>query len=162
MSVKFNINPKIWGPHLWYILHIITFNYPDEPTEYHKRAYHDFFNNLKNIIPCDFCQKHYSKYIAEYPITPHLDKKANVINWLIQIHNFVNLSLNKPTYTPEEVIQIYSEINPKHPFYNHTDEKVKEKTKKKNNTHILILLIFILLCIILYISYYYNKNYYYY
>ena len=73
------MNPKIWGPHLWFILHIITFKYPKIPSNYHKDYYRDFFNNLKHIIPCVDCKKHYTKHIQEYPITPHLDSRENLI-----------------------------------------------------------------------------------
>ena len=38
------MDPTIWGPHMWYVLHIITFAYPKEPTEYDKQRYSDFFN----------------------------------------------------------------------------------------------------------------------
>ena len=27
------MDPKIWGPKLWFISHSIAFNYPDVPTE---------------------------------------------------------------------------------------------------------------------------------
>ena len=38
------MKPDIWGPHFWYILHIISFDYPLRPTEYDKRVYHDFYS----------------------------------------------------------------------------------------------------------------------
>ena len=84
------MKPSLWGSHLWYILHIITFDYPDNPTSYDKIAYRDFFTNIKNVLPCKECKKHYNTFITDYPITPHLDRKSDLVKWLIQIHNFVN------------------------------------------------------------------------
>ena len=55
-------------------LHIITFNYPEKPTSFDKQTYRDFFNNLKHVIPCEQCKKHYSKNIQKIQYT-HLDNK---------------------------------------------------------------------------------------
>ena len=74
------MEPKIWGPHLWFVLHIMTFNYPNNPTTFDKEAYRDFFTSLKNVIPYEQCKKHYKKHIQEYPITPHLDNKNQLLN----------------------------------------------------------------------------------
>ena len=110
------MEPKIWGPFMWFILHIITFNYPDKPLPNHKESYRDFFNSLKNVIPCEQCRKHYAVHIKQYPISPHLDSKKNLIEWLIYIHNMVNISLNKRTFTTEEVLTIYENLEPISPF----------------------------------------------
>ena len=101
------MNPKLWGPHLWYILHLFSFTYPDDPSYADKRAYHDFFTNLRYLLPCSFCRKHFSRYLAEYPITPHLDRRVDLIKWVIQIHNFVNLSIGKPEIPANSIIQYY-------------------------------------------------------
>ena len=66
--------------------------------------YASIFISLKNVIPCDHCSKHYTKNIQNHPITPHLDNKKKLIEWLIYIHNKVNISLGKRTYTINEVL----------------------------------------------------------
>lgn len=158
------MNPKLWGPNFWYILHIVTFSYPKNPTENDKNSYRDFFNILRYILPCDDCKKHYTKYITQYPITPHLDSKANLIKWLIQIHNFVNISLGKPTYEPSEVLTLYSNLVPISPFYNLNEQELigQGKTKYNFNYKIAYTLIVILAIIIIFIKHTYHKNYYYY
>lgn len=103
--MQFNFNPKVWGASFWYILHLITFGYPDEPTYIEQRGYHDFFVNLQHVIPCYDCRKHYRKHLQESPITPYLSSKANLIKWLVDVHNKVNTSLNKPHLTVEEAIK---------------------------------------------------------
>jgi hypothetical protein len=156
------MDPAIWGAHLWYVLHIITMTYPKEPSEYTKRAYHDFFNNLKDVLPCDICKKHYSKFIKEFPITPHLDSRENVVKWLIQIHNFVNLELGKPVMDVETVIAIYSNIKPSSPFDPViVKQHIEDATLKKNNTiYYLKFAIIVCLFIIIAMKYYYTRNYY--
>lgn len=101
------MNPSIWGPYLWYILHIISFSYPEYPTYGDKRLYHDFYVNFKDLIPCDNCKKHYNQHLHQHPITPALDTRADLIKWVIQMHNMVNISLGKPIMSVQEVLNAY-------------------------------------------------------
>ena len=154
------MNPEIWGSHLWYILHIISFTYPNNPSEFDKRSYHDFYTSIKDVLPCEICKKHYKQHLATYPITPHLDSKENLIKWVIQIHNFANMSLNKPILEPNEVIYIYSKLNPISPFYDIDMKPIIEKRKNKKH-HKIIFIIILLLFLILIMQYYFNKYYFY-
>ena len=156
------MDPQLWGPQLWYVLHIITMTYPKEPSEYSKRAYHDFFNNLKDVLPCDICKKHYSKFIIEYPVTPHLDSRENLVKWLIQIHNFVNLELGKPVLSVEEVVALYDNLEPVSPFSPMEVNKLLEDSKAKKSNSLFYLKFGIIICIfiIIIMKYYYTKNYY--
>jgi hypothetical protein len=106
--MQFNFDPKIWGPSFWYVLHLITFGYPDEPSYIDQRGYHDFFVNLQHVIPCRKCRKHYTTHLQEHPIGPYLNTKYNLIRWLVSLHNMVNRELQKPEYDVEEAIQIHS------------------------------------------------------
>lgn len=105
------MDPKIWGPFLWYILHIISFNYPLQPSYADKRIYHDFYVNFKDLIPCSNCRKHYNQHLHNNPITPALDSRADLVKWVIQLHNMVNISLGKPTMTVQEVLTAYQMNN---------------------------------------------------
>jgi hypothetical protein len=111
------MDPKIWGPFLWYILHIFSFQYPINPSYADKRIYHDFYVNLKELIPCANCRKHYQQHLHTNPITPALDTRADLVKWVIQMHNLVNISLGKPTMTVEEVLFAYKMNNFMPPNY---------------------------------------------
>ena len=111
------MDPKVWGPFLWYILHIISFNYPLNPSYADKRIYHDFYVNFKDLIPCANCQKHYRQHLHSNPITPALDSRGDLVKWVIQMHNLVNISLGKPVMTVEEVIAAYQMNNYLTPNY---------------------------------------------
>ena len=165
------MDPKIWGPFMWFILHIITFNYPEKPSSFDKQSYRDFFISLKNIIPCEQCRKHYTKNIQEHPITPHLDNKKNLIEWLIKIHNLVNISLNKRVYTTEEVLETYETLEPISPFAiqsvditNKINETFnnnisnRERFQKKNKGLYTIIIILIIIVVVL--KFIHKKNYY--
>lgn len=156
------MDPKIWGANMWYILHIITFTYPTNPSENDKTMYHDFFHLLKHVIPCDDCKKHYAKFIAQYPITPHLDTKANLIKWLIQIHNFVNISLNKPIYAASDVLKLYMNLKPVSPFDTIDERLIIEKKIDETKEKLIYCLLGIAAILIVFVRHSYKKNYYYY
>ena len=52
---------SIWGPPAWHFLHIVSFNYPINPTKMQKEHYYNFFNNLQNILPCKYCRDNLTK-----------------------------------------------------------------------------------------------------
>jgi len=101
------MNPKFWGPHAWIFLHSVTMNYPKNPTPQDKQRYREFFKSMERVLPCEKCAYHYSKHIEEYPIDPALESRDTLVRWFIQIHNEVNLSLEKHEYTYEQVIEEY-------------------------------------------------------
>ena len=41
------MDPTIWGPKLWFVIHTVTFNYPSNPTNIDKKVHFDFFMNLR-------------------------------------------------------------------------------------------------------------------
>ena len=150
--------PEIWGPHLWFMLHIISFEYPKNPTEYDKRIYHDFYTALKDVIPCEICKKHYRTHIHKHPLSPHLDRRADLIQWVIDVHNVVNASLNKTMLTTPEVMEIYKNIKPVSPFASIDTEAIIAKHRDKDFSRIYFLIILAGIIIIGF-RYYFNRYY---
>ena len=48
---------SVWGPSLWHYLHILSFNYPVNPTLENKKQYKNFILSLQYTLPCKFCRK---------------------------------------------------------------------------------------------------------
>lgn len=140
---------KIWGPPTWFFLHTLTFNYPDKPSYKDKSNYYDFFNKLQYILPCDICQKNYQKHLKEYPISPYLDSKKTLVEWLVHIHNLVNKDNNKPLLTSSEVIKKYRNIYISGENYCHDYCRQVEKLKKEPSSKIKISKITKIIAIIL-------------
>ena len=134
------MEPKIWGPSGWLFLHTITLNYPHNPTIYDKEHYKNFFLNLQNVLPCRYCSHNYKLHLKKYPIDKYLNSKKNLIQWLIHIHNEVNIIFNKKTITYSEFILIYKNI------YN-----------KKNNNYLYIYITIIITTIIIFFLFIYLK-----
>lgn len=139
------MDPSIWGPHAWHFLHVITLNYPNNPTIQQKKNYKMFFYNLINILPCSYCSHNYISHLNQLPIDPFLKNKKSLVSWLIQIHNLTNKHLNKNThFTFNEFITTYKSIY---------------SSPKFNYPLIIFIIVFIILIIISYIYYPYIITY---
>ena len=101
------MDPKVWGPKLWFVIHTLALNYPDNPSYEQKRIHEDFFNNLVFLIPCDKCRIHYRQHINNNPVVNHLKNSDILFRYTIDLHNEVNKTLNKRTYSYEEVVKFY-------------------------------------------------------
>lgn len=101
------MKPSLWGSHGWIFLHTITMNYPNNPTPNDKLIYGNFFKSLSTILPCAKCAHNYSLHLQEYPIDDALESKDSLVNWLIDIHNEVNETLQKPILSYDEVMKLY-------------------------------------------------------
>ena len=101
------LDPKIWGPHYWFVLHTIALNYPLHPNETSKKKYYDFIQNLPIFLPISNMGNSFSMLLDKYPVTPYLDSRESFIKWMYYIHNRVNISLGIPEKTLEETLQEY-------------------------------------------------------
>ena len=101
------MEPTVWGPKLWFFIHTIALNFPDNPSFEEIRNYESFFENLKYIIPCDKCKLHYTQRLNENPVSKYLTDANTLFIYTIDLHNEVNKSLGKRIYSYEEVSKIY-------------------------------------------------------
>ena len=139
-------NSNIWGPSAWRFLHTITFNYPINPTNDQKEIYRNFFKNLGLVLPCGICEYNYNIHLVKYPIENYLKTKEDLVKWLINIHNEVNILHNKPIKKFDEIIDYYTNL------YNNNNNN-----NNSSNDGIFIIGIIIVIIIII-IYYYYKKN----
>ena len=98
------LSPSIWGPPFWLSIHITALAYSKTPSYAEKKAAKEFFESLQFILPCPICREHLKEHLKKFPITPHLDRREDLFKWTIMLHNEVNMSLNKPTFTELEAI----------------------------------------------------------
>ncbi len=110
------MEPNIWGPGAWLFLHSITFQYPDNPTELDKENYKTFFESLQEVLPCPSCSEHYKNNLNKFPI--RVESKDELIEWLIDIHNEVNVINNKEVLTYDQVKNNYKKIYNKSSNFN--------------------------------------------
>ena len=100
---------SIWGPAIWHFLHIVSFNYPIEPTKENKKHYFDFIINLKNILPCKKCRLNLVKNFKQLPLTiKDMKNRYTFSLYIYNLHELINKMLNKNSnLTYEEVRERY-------------------------------------------------------
>ena len=138
------MEPEIWGPNAWLFLHTVTFNYPKNPTVIDRNNYYDFFNSLQNVLPCPKCQEHFKLNLQKYPI--QLQSRRHLVQWLINMHNAVNIKNGKKSWTYDEVYDKYSAL------YGDSNTGISLPNMEKY-------IIFIILIVVIIVAYfYYNKD----
>lgn len=121
------MDTNFWGPDCWNLLHCITENYPEFPSNYTKNRYKSFFISLSKILPCKYCRNSTKKFMNEININEYIDNKTNLCKWLFLIHNKVNNKLrnqgNIVKKNPSFKV-ISTRFNKKLKYYNTNPEKV--------------------------------------
>lgn len=141
-----SLDPKIWGPHYWFVLHTITLTYPVKPNETVKKKYYDLIQNLPIFIPVDEIGNIFSSFLDKYPVTPYLTNRDSFVRWMHFIHNKVNVHVGKPEISLATALEIYrNEYKPK-PVY------LAEKINIRKHYIFLFLII-----ILLFLAYNFNK-----
>ena len=125
------------GPKLWFFIHTIALNFPENPSFDDIKSYETFFENLKYIIPCDKCKLHYSQRLRENPISKYLTDNNSLFIYTIDLHNEVNKSLGKRIYSYEEVSNQYKN------YYNNPYNAINIKNKIFNVKNIVIVVLLI-------------------
>lgn len=111
--------PDIWGKCAWNFLHLITLDYPNNPTEKDKQNYTIFFNSLQYVLPCEKCRHNMKNHLKKYPLTDNiLSSREGLIKWCIDLHNIVNHYTGKPMLTYQQAIEKINELlYPQKPQY---------------------------------------------
>lgn len=140
------VDPNIWGKHGWKFLHYVAQGYPENPTDEDKSNYKNFFLNIKNVLPCYKCQNHYKGHLTNFPITDKvLNNKESLENWVINVHNQVNLmngkniidinqakNINLPDDCIEEILPNNFQNNKINDNNNNQKKIIKEYNNKKD------------------------------
>ena len=117
------LEPSVWGPFYWFVLHTIALTYPKMPNDTIKKKYYDFVQNIPLFLPVSNIGNQFSTLLDKYPVTPYLDSQTSFIKWMHFIHNKINISLNLPEITMEEsMVKYYEHYKPK---------AVKDKEQRK-------------------------------
>jgi hypothetical protein len=109
------MDTRFWGPPGWKLLHLTALNYPNKPSAEDKINYGIFYSNLKDVLPCKYCRKSFTKYIANLPVEDYLESKDKLFEWVYLMHNKVNGKLRRqglidyPDPSLEEVKKLYPE-----------------------------------------------------
>jgi hypothetical protein len=85
-----------WGPAIWHFLHMISFNYPVNPTPAQKQQYRGFVLSLQKVLPCKYCRMNLSKNLKQMPPTlDHMKDRGTFSRYVYELHEIVNRMLKK-------------------------------------------------------------------
>lgn len=132
-----NINPQLWGNSGWEFMHWITLGYSSNPSYKEKTEMKNFFNTIGNILPCNSCRINFKKHLIKYPLNEKvLLNRTNLVTWLMNIHNEVNILNGKEIYN---LSMLY--------------DKYLYGKQNINIFYIILFILFILLLVILFMRY---------
>jgi len=130
---------SVWGPGLWHYLHVISFNYPNEPTNLQKIKYKQILLNLQYTLPCKYCRINLKNNFKKFPLTNSIFENRNSFSrYIYNLHELINKMLGKKSnLTYCEVRDRYEQFrsrcvieNPKIFKYKENFNKTKSKKEK--------------------------------
>jgi len=118
-----------WGPAIWHYIHMMSFNYPVNPTNEDKKHYKDFIINLQYVLPCKYCRINLTNNFKKKPIQIcHMASRESFSRYVYDLHETVNKMLHKKSNLT------YCDIRERYEHFRSrcTEEKPKIFTFKKS------------------------------
>jgi hypothetical protein len=122
---------NVWGPAMWHYLHIMSFNYPVNPTPKDKTHYKDFVYNLQYVLPCKYCRINLTNNFKKKPLQMcDMKNRETFSKYIYELHETINKMLNKKSNLT------YCDVRERYEHFRSrcTDEKPKVFTFKRTST----------------------------
>ena len=92
------MDTRFWGPSGWKFLHLLAEMMPVKLNKTEQKIVKQFMLCWRDLLPCKYCRKSFTKYTTSYPIDKHLETRLALTRWLFVIHNKVNNKLRRQGY----------------------------------------------------------------
>lgn len=141
MSQEQYTSPKSWGPHFWFMLRCIAYNYPLKPSAEDANHARTFILELQYLLPCELCKYTFKQHFTKYPIDKGLINKASLMEWIETIYQETKkiiqdnrIKILDSYEEPDEVKPIRIAYKPRiDPMEEQLNEIRKNVMKKDNN-----------------------------
>jgi len=90
------IDPSVWGPPLWFLIHMQALMYPSKPTQLDKEKTMAFFDGLVQVLPCASCAMHYRTEMAGLDRKKTFSSRDALFSWTVDFHNRVSERTKNP------------------------------------------------------------------
>ena len=120
-----------WGPAMWHYLHMMSFNYPVNPTPENKKQYRDFIVSLKYVLPCKYCRMNLANNFKKKPLLMcHMANRETFSRYVYELHELVNKMLHKKSNLT------YCDVRERYEHFRSrcTDEKPRVFKFKRSST----------------------------
>lgn len=84
-----NVDPVLWGPSAWSLLHAISYHSTSS-----METIRELFEDLKILLPCTKCQLSYTRHLE---LLPFPNRKDKLFRWIYDLHHRINASLQTPS-----------------------------------------------------------------
>ncbi|KAI8911883.1 ERV/ALR sulfhydryl oxidase domain-containing protein [Gorgonomyces haynaldii] len=84
------------GRSTWHLLHTMAGKFPLHPTKDEQQAFLDFIRLFAQLYPCGDCARHFQRILHKHP--PRVDNRNATSQWACEVHNIVNVRLNKTIF----------------------------------------------------------------
>ena len=132
---------SVWGPSLWHYLHVMSFNYPINPTKIQKQKYKQLLLNFQYTLPCKYCRMNLTKNFQKFPLIDKIfENRNNFSRYIFNLHEQINKLLGKNSgLTYCEVRDNYEHFRSrctidKPKLFNYTKKNKNVETKEKGCT----------------------------
>jgi hypothetical protein len=104
------MSQKEWGNITWYLFHTLAEKVNSEKFNEIKPTIVYFIQETCRNLPCPVCSNHALQNLKKSNLNL-LNSKADLIEFLRQFHNVVNIHTGKETYSKEFVVTKYKTAN---------------------------------------------------
>ncbi len=105
--LKQQLSITYWSKWLYYLLHTISYTSPPNPSDKDKRDYIEFYENLSLLVPSDMARTNYVYVLHTFPIEKIYDTKDNLIDWVIDLQNWVNRTFSDTRIDRKQTNALY-------------------------------------------------------
>lgn len=111
------IQSAVFGPPFWMILHMLSFNFPLQPTDEQIKWHKTLLLCLEKLLPCRYCRQNFAKNLADTGYGDHVfESRDSFSRFCYELHNTVNKMLGKECgLTYEDVKYMYGGMRAKCP-----------------------------------------------
>lgn len=118
-----------WGPAQWHFLHMMSFNYPINPTNEDKKHYKDYIYNLRYVLPCKYCRINLTNNLKKKPLNMcHMKSRETFSRYIYELHELVNKMLGKTSHLT------YCDVRERYEHFRSRCTEEKPKIFKFKNT----------------------------
>lgn len=135
-----------WGRMFWNMGHLVSFAYPDHPSEIEKEQTARFFESFSYVLPCEECKNDYGNMLKNYPVRNYTQNKYSLSKWFYDIHCNVNAKLGKKNTVS------YEDARKKFTPCEKTNTECPQKCEKKNTYLIIIGAVFLIVLFLILIN----------
>ena len=101
-------SPDIFGPPVWAYLHISTVHLPEDPSPVTIQHVRNTIFAVPMLVPCEKCTIHMGNYLeSRRGEIEKLKSGSGFFKMTVDMHNFVNKRLSRPTFSYEEAYQLW-------------------------------------------------------